>query len=172
MGFLGGGDQFGFLKNKPENMYGFKNNPFTTKDNTGISFGKDYGLGGSLGGMKVDDFGDYSSIFSPKKKESNDFLKNFIGKGLQKPDEDSTGAKIARGIQKSYRPSEESAQERIAELLASRLGVGKGGSGVQDVAQGLTLTNQGGGLQDPIVIAGKKAVVEFQEVFKGLPEDI
>ena len=143
-------------KNSPENMYGFKANPFTTKDNTGISFGKDYGLGGSLGGMKMDDFGDYSSIFSPKKKESDNFLKNFIGKGLQKPDEDSTGAKIARGIQKSYRPSEESAQERIAELLASRLGVGKGGSGVQDVAQGLTLTNQGGGLQDPIVIAGKE----------------
>ena len=156
MGFLGGGDQFGFLKNKPENMYGFKKNPFTTKDNTGISFGKDYGLGRSLGGMKMDDFGDYSSIFSPKKKESDNFLNNFIGKGLQKPDEDSTGAKIARGIQKSYRPREESAQERISELLASRLGVGKGVSGVQDVAQGLTLTNQGGGLQDPIVIAGKE----------------
>ena len=144
-------------KNSPENMYGFKANPFTTKDNTGVSFGKDYGLGGSLGGMKMDDFGDYSSIFSPKKKESDNFLKSFISKGLQKPDPDSTAAKIAKGIQKSYRPKEESPQDRIAELLASRMGVGRGAGGVQDVAQGLTLTNQGGeGLQSPVVIAGKE----------------
>ena len=146
-----------FNRNSPENNYGFNANPFTTKDNTGVSFGKDYGLGGSLGGMKMDDFGDYSSIFSPKKKESDNFLKSFISKGLQKPDPDSTAAKIAKGIQKSYRPKEESPQDRIAELLASRMGVGRGAGGVQDVAQGLTLTNQGGeGLQSPVVIAGKE----------------
>ena len=107
----------------------------------------------SLVGSRYDDFGGYQDIFTPKKKETNDFLKDFLKR--KKPDEDSTAAKIAKGIQKSYRPEEKSPQDKIAEMLASRMGLG-GGAGVQDVAQGLTLTNQGGGLQQPIVVAGKE----------------
>ena len=129
-------------------------NPFDQKFNTsGLSYGFD--VGDSLVGNRYDDFGGYQDIFTPKKRETNDFLKTFISKGLQKPDEDSTASKIAEGIYKSYRPKEKSSQDKISDLLAARMGLG-GGSGVQDVAQGLTLTGQGGGLQQPIVIAGKE----------------
>ena len=130
-------------------------NPFDQKFNTSAfpSFGETYGKTGSfLGGEQID-FGEYSDIFTPKKKETDNFLKDFLKR--KKPDEDSTAAKIAKGIQKSYRPEEKSPQDKIAEMLASRMGLG-GGAGVQDVAQGLTLTNQGGGLQQPIVVAGKE----------------
>ena len=129
-------------------------NPFDQKFNTsGLSYG--FNVGDSLVGNRYDDFAGYQDIFTPKKKETNDFLKSFIGKGLQKPDEDSTASKIAEGIYKSYRPKEKSSQDKISDLLAARMGLG-GGSGVQDVAQGLTLTGQGGGLQQPIVIEGKE----------------
>ena len=129
-------------------------NAFDQKFNTSpLSYGFD--VGGSLVGNRYDDFGGYQDIFTPKKKDSNDFLKSFIGKGLEKPDKDSTASKIAEGIYKSYRPKEKSSQDKISDLLAARMGLG-GGSGVQDVAQGLTLTGQGGGLQQPIVIAGKE----------------
>ena len=128
--------------------------PFDQKFNTsGLSYGFD--VGDSLVGNRYDDFAGYQDIFTPKKKESNDFLKSFIGKGLQKPDEDSTASKIAEGIYKSYRPKEKSSQDKISDLLAARMGLG-GGSGVQDVAQGLTLTGQGGGLNQPIIIPGKE----------------
>ena len=130
-------------------------NPFDQKFNTSAfpSFGETYGKTGNfLGGEQID-FDEYKDIYSPKKKESNNFLKDFLKR--KKPDEDSTAAKIAKGLQKSYRPEEKSPQDKIAEMLASRMGLG-GGSGVQDVAQGLTLTNQGGGLQQPIVIEGKE----------------
>ncbi len=132
-------------------IYKRKSNPFEYKPSE--STFPSFDVGGSLGGGKYDDFGDYANIFSPKKKESSNFLKDFLKR--KKPDEDSTGAKIAKGIYKSYRPEEKSPQDKIAEMLASRMGLG-GGSGVQDVAQGLTLTNQGGGLQQPIVVAGKE----------------
>ena len=130
-------------------------NPFDQKFNTsGLSYG--FNTGDSLGGSRYDDFGGYKDIFSPKKKESVDFLQNFLKSGLKKPDEDDRGTKIAESIYKSYRPEEKSSSEKIADLLAARMGVGGGGSGVQDVAQGLTLTNQGGGLQQPIIIPGEK----------------
>ena len=134
-------------------IYKRKSNPFEYKPSE--SAFPSFDVGGSLGGGKYDDFGGYQDIFTPKKKETDSFLKTFISKGLQKPDEDSTASKIAKGIYKSYRPEEKSPQDKIAEMLASRMGLG-GGSGVQDVAQGLTLTNQGGGLQQPIVVAGKE----------------
>jgi len=127
-------------------------NPFDQKFKT-PSYGFD--VKGSLGGSRYDDFGGYQDIFSPKKKETDSFLKNFISKGLQKPDEDSTASKIAEGVYKSYRPKEKSSQDKISDLLAARMGLG-GGSGVQDVAQGLTLTGQGGGLNQPIIIPGEE----------------
>ena len=141
------GSDYGF----DTSIYKRKSNPFEYQPRK--SGFPSFDVGGSLGGGKYDDFGDYANIFSPKKKESSNFLKDFLKR--KKPDEDSTAAKIAKGIQKSYRPEEKSPQDKIAEMLASRMGLG-GGSGVQDVAQGLTLTNQGGGLQQPIVVAGKE----------------
>ena len=134
------------------------NNPvsgmFDYKPSSMSNFGFDTQVG-SLTGNKYDDFANYPNIFSPKKEESSNFLKDFLKTGLKKPDEDSTGSKIAEGIYKSYRPEEKTPQDKIAEMLASRMGLG-GGSGVQDVAQGLTLTGQGGGLNQPIVVAGKE----------------
>jgi len=112
---------------------------------------------GSLTGSKYDDFGGYQDIFTPKKKESSNFLQDFLKR--KKPDEDSTSAKIAEGIYKSYRPEEKSSQDKIADMLAARIGLGNQGGGfggVSDVAQGLTLSNQGGGLREPIIIAGKE----------------
>ena len=130
--------------------------PFDQKFNTSpLSYGFD--VGGSLVGNKYDDFGGYQDIFSPKKKESDNFLKNFISRGLQKPDEDSTASKIAEGIYKSYRPREKSSQDKISDMIAARIGLGNQGGGfggVQDVAQGLTLSGQGGGLREPIIIPG------------------
>jgi len=148
MSFLG--SDYGF----DSSIYNRKSspNPFDQKFKT-PSYGFD--VKGSLGGSRYDDFGGYQDIFSPKKKETDSFLKNFISKGLQKPDEDSTASKIAEGVYKSYRPKEKSSQEKISDLLAARMGLG-GGSGVQDVAQGLTLTGQGGGLNQPIIIPGEE----------------
>ena len=130
----------------PTGMYDYKPGNFNYSG---------FDVGQSLVGNKYDDFGSYQDIFSPKKKETDSFLKNFIGKGLQKPDEDSTASKIAEGVYKSYRPKEKSSQDKISDLLAARMGLG-GGSGVQDVAQGLTLTGQGGGLNQPIIIPGEE----------------
>ena len=110
--------------------------------------------GSALGGGQYKDFAGYQDAFTPKKKDSQTFL-DIFKQGLKKPDEDSAGTKIAESIYKSYRPEEKSSSEKIADLLASRMGVA-GGSGVQNVAQGLTLANQGGGLQQPIIIPGEK----------------
>ena len=100
-------------------------NPFDRKFNTSSfpSFGETYGKTGSfLGGEQID-FGEYNDIFSPKKKETDSFLKTFISKGLQKPDEDSTASKIAEGIYKSYRPKEKSSQDKISDMIAARIGL-------------------------------------------------
>ena len=131
-------------------------NPFDFKPS---SIPYTFDVGDSLVGNRYDDFGGYQDIFTPKKKESDSFLKTFISKGLQKPDEDSTASKIAEGIYKSYRPKEKSSQDKISDMLAARIGLGNHGGGfggVSDVAQGLTLSGQGGGLREPIIIAGKE----------------
>ena len=62
-----------------------------------------------------DDFGGYQDIFSPKKKESDNFLKNFISRGLQKPDEDSTASKIAEGIYRAIIRFKNSREKLLAE---------------------------------------------------------
>jgi len=131
-------------------------NPFDQKFKI-PSYGFD--VKGSLGGSRYDDFGGYANIFSPKKKETDSFLKDFIKKGFKKPDEDSTGAKIAQGIYGSYRPDKKSSQDKINDMIAARIGLGNQGGGfggVQDVAQGLTLSGQGGGIREPIIIAGQE----------------
>ena len=137
------------LKRRPTNPFDFKPS----------SIPYSFDVGDSLVGNRYDDFGGYQDIFTPKKKETDSFLKTFISKGLQKPDEDSTASKIAEGIYKSYRPKEKSSQDKISDMIAARIGLGNQGGGfggVQDVAQGLTLSGQGGGLREPMIIAGKE----------------
>ena len=134
----------------PTGMYDYKPGNFNYSG---------FNVGESLVGNRYDDFGGYQDIFTPKKKETDSFLKSFISKGLQKPDEDSTASKIAEGIYKSYRPKEKSSQDKISDMIAARIGLGNQGGGfggVQDVAQGLTLSGQGGGLNEPMIIAGQE----------------
>ena len=92
-----------------------------------------------------------------KKRESTNFLKEFLNR--KKPDEESTSAKVAEGIYKSFRPDKKSSEDKINDMIAMRIGLGNHGggfSGVQDVAQGLTLSGQGGGLREPIIIPGQE----------------
>ena len=134
----------------PTGMYDYKPGNFNYSG---------FDVGESLVGNRYDDFGGYKDIFTPKKKETDNFLKSFISKGLQKPDEDSTASKIAEGIYKSYRPKEKSSQDKISDMIAARIGLGNQGGGfggVQDVAQGLTLSGQGGGLREPMIIPGQE----------------
>ena len=134
----------------PTGMYDYKPSNFNYSG---------FDVGESLVGNRYDDFDGYQDIFTPKKKETDNFLKSFISKGLQKPDEDSTASKIAQGIYKSYRPKEKSSQDKISDMIAARIGLGNQGGGfggVQDVAQGLTLSGQGGGLREPMIIPGQE----------------
>ena len=111
-----------------------------------------------------DDFGQYKDIYAPEEKSIN-HLQNFLNFKLQKPDEDSTATKIAEGIYKSYRPKEKSSQEKIADLIASRLG--GSGSGVQDVGGGLRIAQATGGLRQPIVIPGQEGSGGLGGLIKG-----
>ena len=140
-----------FNKNfDPTGMYDYKPGNFNYSG---------FNVGESLVGNRYNDFGGYKDVFTPKKKETDSFLKSFISKGLQKPEEDSTSAKIAKGIYGSYRPDKKSSEDKINDMIAMRIGLGNQGGGfggVQDVAQGLTLSGQGGGLREPIIIPGKE----------------
>ena len=140
-----------FNKNfDPTGMYDYKPGNFNYSG---------FNVGESLVGNRYNDFGGYKDVFTPKKKETDSFLKSFISKGLQKPEEDSTSAKIAKGIYGSYRPDKKSSEDKINDMIAMRIGLGNQGGGfggVQDVAQGLTLSGQGGGLREPIIIPGQE----------------
>ena len=132
----------------PTGMYDYKPGNFNYSG---------FNVGESLVGNRYDDFGEYKDIFSPKKEESNNFLKEFLKR--KKPDEDSTSAKIAQGLYKSFRPDKKSSEDKINDMIAARIGLGNQGGGfggVQDVAQGLTLSGQGGGLREPMIIAGQE----------------
>ena len=138
-----------FNKNfDPTGMYDYKPGNFNYSA---------FNTGQSLVGNRYGDFGGYQDIFTPKKRESTNFLKEFLNR--KKPDEESTSAKVAEGIYKSYRPREKSSQDKISDMIAARIGLGNQGGGfggVQDVAQGLTLSGQGGGLREPIIIPGQE----------------
>ena len=138
-----------FNKNfDPTGMYDYKPGNFNYSA---------FDTGQSLVGNRYGDFGGYQDVFTPKKRESTDFLKDFLNR--KKPDEDSTSAKVAEGIYKSFRPDKKSSEDKINDMIAMRIGLGNQGGGfggVQDVAQGLTLSGQGGGLREPIIIPGKE----------------
>ena len=138
-----------FNKNfDPTGMYDYKPGNFNYSA---------FDTGQSLVGNRYGDFGGYQDIFTPKKRESTNFLKEFLNR--KKPDEDSTSAKVAEGIYKSFRPDKKSSEDKINDMIAMRIGLGNQGGGfggVQDVAQGLTLSGQGGGLREPIIIPGQE----------------
>ena len=138
-----------FNKNfDPTGMYDYKPGNFNYSA---------FNTGQSLVGNRYGDFGGYQDIFTPKKRESTNFLKEFLNR--KKPDEESTSAKVAEGIYKSFRPDKKSSEDKINDMIAMRIGLGNQGGGfggVQDVAQGLTLSGQGGGLREPIIIPGKE----------------
>ena len=116
-----------------------------------------FDTGQSLVGNRYGDFGGYQDVFTPKKRESTNFLKEFLNR--KKPDEESTSAKVAEGIYKSFRPDKKSSEDKINDMIAMRIGLGNQGGGfggVQDVAQGLTLSGQGGGLREPMIIPGQE----------------
>ena len=140
-----------FNKNfDPTGMYDYKPGNFNYSG---------FNVGESLVGNRYNDFGGYKDVFTPKKKETDSFLKSFISKGLQKPEEDSTSAKIAEGIYGSYRPDKKSSEDKINDMIAMRIGLGNQGggfSGVQNVSPALTLSGQGGGLREPIIIPGEE----------------
>ena len=138
-----------FNKNfDPTGMYDYKPGNFNYSA---------FNTGQSLVGNRYGDFGGYQDIFTPKKRECTNFLKEFLNR--KKPDEESTSAKVAEGIYKSFRPDKKSSEDKINDMIAMRIGLGNQGSGfggVQDVAQGLTLSGQGGGLREPIIIPGQE----------------
>ena len=102
----------------PTGMYDYKPGNFNYSG---------FNVGESLVGTRYDDFGEYKDIFSPKKEESNNFLKEFLKR--KKPDEDSTSAKVAEGIYKSFRPEKKSSEDKINDMIAARIGLGNQGSG-------------------------------------------
>ena len=138
-----------FNKNfDPTGMYDYKPGNFNYSA---------FNTGQSLVGNRYGDFGGYQDIFTPKKRDSTNFLKEFLNR--KKPDEESTSAKVAEGIYKSFRPDKKSSEDKINDMIAMRIGLGNQGGGfggVQDVAQGLTLSGQGGGLREPIIIPGQE----------------
>ena len=138
-----------FNKNfDPTGMYDYKPGNFNYSA---------FNTGQSLVGNRYGDFGGYQDIFTPKKRQSTNFLKEFLNR--KKPDEESTSAKVAEGIYKSFRPDKKSSEDKINDMIAMRIGLGNQGGGfggVQDVAQGLTLSGQGGGLREPIIIPGQE----------------
>ena len=107
-------------------------NPFDQKFNTGSLFN----VGGSLTGSKYDDFGGYSDIFTPKKeKKTGNFLTRYIDK-MPKFGKDEEGKSFLDRFQ-SYRPKEETGQDKFYGELAKRMGAGTSGMAAP-VAEGLT----------------------------------
>ena len=107
-------------------------NPFDQKFNTSSLFN----VKGSLGGSKYSDFGGYSDIFTPKKeKKTGNFLTRYIDK-MPKFGKDEEGKSFLDRFQ-SYRPKEETGQDKFYGELAKRMGTGSSGMAAP-VAEGLT----------------------------------
>ena len=124
-------------------------NPFDQKFNTSSLFN----VGPSLTGSKYSDFGGYSDIFTPKKeKKTGNFLTRYIDK-MPKFGKDEEGKSFLDRFSEgySYRPREESGQDKFYGELAKRMGGGGTGM-VAPVAEGLTLTQNETG--SPIVAQG------------------
>ena len=102
------GDYTGGLKNT-SGMFDYKPNSIPS------GFGFDSQVG-SLTGSKYSDFDIGQNIFSPKKKESGNFLTRYIDK-MPKLGKDEEGRSFLDRFQ-SYRPKEETGQEKFYGELA------------------------------------------------------
>ena len=149
---------------------GFKNqnnrkagNIFDYKPSSMSTFGFNTDLKAPLGSSEFfkDGMGSaYPNIFTPKEEKERsgpfNFLKNQISK-LQEDEENDKDNELADYLKgQSYMPKKKSSQDPLADFVLDRFGGGSGFGGAQDVAQGLTITGQGGGLNQPTVIAGKE----------------
>ena len=135
------GDYTGGLKNT-SGMFDYKPNSMPG------GFGFDSQVK-SLTGSKYSDFDIGQNIFSPKKKESGNFLTRYIDK-MPKLGKDEEGRSFLDRFQ-SYRPKEETGQEKFYGELAKRMGTGSSGMAAP-VAEGLTLTQNETG--SPTVVGG------------------
>ena len=95
---------------------------------------------------------DESSSKEKKRVGPFDFLKNQIKK-MQEGDDEKM-ADYLKG--QSYMPEKKSSRDQLADFVLERFGGRSGFGGAQDVAQGLTITGQGGGLNQPLIIEGKE----------------
>ena len=145
------------------------NNPvsgmFDYKPSSMSNFGFDTQVG-SLTGNNYSDFDLGKNIFSPEEKKNSgpfNFLRDQISKLNKSDDEDDELPDYLKGS--SYKPKKESSKDMLAKFILER-GLG-GGSGAQNVATGLTLTGQGGGLNQPIVVAGKEGSGGFMGALRG-----
>ena len=124
-------------------------NIFDPKFNTGPSFMDTYGKVSSLTKNNPADFMMRSNPFEQK---SGNFLTRYIDT-MPKFGKDEEGKSFLNRFNEgySYRPKEETGQEKFYGELAKRMGGGSGGM-VAPVAEGLTLTNNETGA--PIVAPG------------------
>ena len=138
-------------------------NIFDYKPSSMSTFGFNTDLKAPLGSSEFfkDGMGSaYPNIFTPKEEKERsgpfNFLKNQISK-LQEDEENDKDNELADYLKgQSYMPKKKSSQDQLADFVLDRFGGGSGFGGAQDVAQGLTITGQGGGLNQPTVIAGKE----------------
>jgi len=150
MGFLGGGKQFDFLKNKSA---GSKNifSPDFKSSSSPFSFGISSPIPSKVSGMSGINPADLLMKKNPFEQEKKgNFLSNFIS-DMPKFGTDKEGKSFLDRFKEgySYRPKEESGQEQFYGELAKRMGT----SGmVAPVAEGLTLTQNETG--SPIVAQG------------------
>ncbi len=145
MGFLGGGDQFGFLKNKSSGS----TNPFSPDFKSSVP--SSFGFSSKVGSMSGINPADYMMKKNPFEKEKKgNFLSRYID-DMPKFGKDEEGKSFLDRFKEgySYRPKQQSGQEQFYGELAKRMGT----SGmVAPVAEGLTLTQNETG--SPIVAPG------------------
>ena len=145
MGFLGGGDQFGFLKNKSSGS----TNPFSPTNSSSSSFAP-FGFGSKVGSMVGNNPADYMMKKNPfEQQKKGNFLSRYID-NMPKFGSDKEGKSFLDRFQ-SYRPKEETGQEKFYGELAKRMGAGISGMAAP-VAEGLTYVRDE--KESPTVVAG------------------
>ena len=153
MGFLGGGDQFGFLKNKNPYTSG-SINPFSPKNSSSSSFAP-FGFSSKVGNLVGNNPADFMMKNNPfEQQKKGNFLSRFID-NMPKFGTDKEGKSFLDRFQEgySYRPKQQSGQEQFYGELAKRMGARGGFSGLaQPVAEGLTIKDDEEG--SPIVAPG------------------
>ena len=148
MGFLGGGDQFGFLKNKSSGS----TNPFSPDFKSPVP--PSFGYTSKVGSMSGINPADYMMKKNPFEKEKKgNFLSRFID-DMPKFGSDKEGKSFLDRFKEgySYRPKEQSGQEQFYGELAKRIGANSFAGLAQPVAEGLTIKDDDKG--SPVVAPG------------------